>query len=51
MQKVWLKIQASNLQWQIRLHDSAEGICFGQLRLAELRIYPEIVVVTPRLTG
>lgn len=54
MQRVGPKIQASNPQWQIRPSDNASGICFGQLRLTQLysydgmRIYPEIVVVTPR---
>jgi len=54
MQRVGPKIKASNPQWQIRPRDNARGICFGQLRLTQLysydgtRIYPEIVVVTPR---
>jgi hypothetical protein len=53
VQRVGPKIQASN-HWQIRPRDNARGICFGQLRLTQLysydgmRIYPEIVVVTPR---
>ncbi|KAF8266502.1 hypothetical protein EI94DRAFT_1732961 [Lactarius quietus] len=53
-ERVGPKIQASNPQWQIRSSDNARGICFGQLRLTQLysydgiRIYPEIVAVTPR---
>lgn len=53
-ERVGPKIQASDPQWQIRPRDSARGICFGQLRVTQLysydgiRVYPEIVVVTPR---
>lgn len=53
-ERVGPKIQAPSPKWQIRPRDDARGICFGQLRLTQLysydgtRIYPEIVVVTPR---
>lgn len=47
-------IRAVSPEWQIRSREDSMGICFGQLRLARLysydyvRVYPEIVVVTPR---
>jgi len=48
------RIRAVSPEWQIRSRDDRMGICFGQLRLTRLysydyiRVYPEIVVVTPR---
>jgi hypothetical protein len=53
-QRVGPRIRAASPKWQIRARDDGMGICFGQLRLARLysydytRVYPEIVVVTPR---
>jgi hypothetical protein len=53
-QRVGPRIRAVSPEWQIRSRDDSMGICFGQLRLARLysydylRVYPEIVVVTPR---
>lgn len=53
-QRVGPSIRAVSPRWQIRPREDAFGICFGQLRLTRLysydytRVYPEIVVVTPR---
>jgi hypothetical protein len=53
-QRVGPRIRAVSPEWQIRSRADSMGICFGQLRLTRLysydyaRVYPEIVVVTPR---
>jgi hypothetical protein len=53
-QRVGPRIRAVSPEWQIRSRDDSTGVCFGQLRLTRLysydyvRVYPEIVVVTPR---
>lgn len=53
-ERVGPRIRAVSPEWQIRSRDGNMGICFGQLRLTRLysydyvRVYPEIVVVTPR---
>ncbi|KAN0113731.1 hypothetical protein V8E52_007384 [Russula decolorans] len=53
-ERVGPRIRAVSPEWQIRSRADSMGICFGQLRLTRLysydyaRVYPEIVVVTPR---
>jgi len=53
-ERVGPSIHAASPRWQIRPQEDAFGVCFGQLRLTRLysydytRVYPEIVVVTPR---
>jgi len=53
-ERVGPRLQPISPRWQIQSRDDVTGISFGQLRLTRLysydftRVYPEIVVVTPR---